>query len=162
MVGWRLHGGRQRKRCGLKRVGAQLANVYSPRRFADNNALERATYVVIPSRIESIPVVLSDALQRGRPVVTMPVGDLGELFAETGCGLVADTASAAALARALTTALATDSSGFSAGVAKAAKQFDIAATAQRWLNSDATDDEETKETSRARDAGCVTESTNIQ
>ncbi len=115
-----------------------------------SNALERASFLVIPSRIESIPVVLSDALQRGRPVVTTPAGDLGRIVTGAGCGIVARRAGATELAAALIAALETDAARFAAGVASAAGRFDIAATVRRWLNPEAGDDEEREE---ATDSG---------
>ena len=41
-----------------------------------------ADYQLIPSRIESIPVIFSDAMQANCPIVTMPVGDLPRLVQE--------------------------------------------------------------------------------
>jgi len=67
--------------------------------------LLRADYLVIPSRIESIPVVFSDAMQVGTPVIATPVGDLRALIEEHRCGVLADDVSVKALARALETVL---------------------------------------------------------
>jgi glycosyltransferase involved in cell wall biosynthesis len=72
-------------------------------KFVDE--LSRADYLVIPSRIESIPVVFSDAMQMGTPVIATPVGDLGALIVEHRCGVLADDVSASSLARALERAL---------------------------------------------------------
>jgi len=47
-------------------------------------ALAEADRLLLPSRIESIPVVFSDALAYGLPIVAMPVGDLPLLLAEGG------------------------------------------------------------------------------
>ena len=66
-----------------------------------SNYLNSVSFLVIPSRIESIPVVFSDAIQLGTPVVAMPVGDLGALIKEFECGLLADEVSAEALASAI-------------------------------------------------------------
>lgn len=49
-------------------------------------AIARADWVLIPSRIESIPVVFSDAMKLGRPVIASPVGDLPQLVGN-GCGV---------------------------------------------------------------------------
>lgn len=51
------------------------------------DAIVRSDWLLIPSRIESIPVVFSDAMKLGRPVITMPVGDLPRLVG-TSCGVV--------------------------------------------------------------------------
>lgn len=37
-------------------------------------------YVLIPSRIESIPLIFSDAIKLGKPVISTPVGDLPSLI----------------------------------------------------------------------------------
>lgn len=104
-----------------------------------SNALKYASYLLIPSRIESIPIVFSDALQMGTPVVTTPVGDLRQIVSETECGVVAERVGAAEFASALSEALRVDSSDFAEGVRKAAGRFDIAATVKRWLDLFATD-----------------------
>lgn len=62
-------------------------------------AMARADWVLIPSRIESIPVVFSDAMKLRRPVVAAPVGDLPRLLAEFRCGILCPAASAGGLVR---------------------------------------------------------------
>jgi len=49
-----------------------------------------ADYVLIPSRIESIPVIFSDAMKCGCPVICMPVGDLPRLLKKYSVGVMAD------------------------------------------------------------------------
>jgi len=44
--------------------------------------------LVIPSRIESIPLIFSDAMQAGTPVIVSDVGDMGKLVNEYKVGLV--------------------------------------------------------------------------
>lgn len=95
---------------------------------------EWSDYVVIPSRIESIPVVFSDAMQINRPVVTMPVGDLPQLVKRYACGIAADAVSADALATALRRALETPPARFLPGVAVAAEAFGIRQSANRFLS----------------------------
>ena len=43
-------------------------------------------YLLIPSRIESIPVILSDAIQLGTPVIATEVGDMPAVFEEMAIG----------------------------------------------------------------------------
>lgn len=50
--------------------------------------LEHAHALVIPSRVESIPLVLSDAAQAGCPIVATDVGDMGRVLREHGAGAV--------------------------------------------------------------------------
>jgi len=46
--------------------------------------MARADWVLIPSRIESIPLVFSDAMRVGRPVICSPVGDLPIVAQDVG------------------------------------------------------------------------------
>jgi len=99
-----------------------------------SNYLASVDYLVISSRIESIPLVFSDAMQRGTPVVSMPVGDLGELIEESGCGIVAADVSAEALATALEKAVLMDRSDFETGTARAYARFEIRTSVAKWLD----------------------------
>jgi len=67
-------------------------------------ALANADRLLLPSRVESIPVVFSDALAFGLPVVSMPVGDLPHLLAKGG-GWLADSVTASGFCAALRCAL---------------------------------------------------------
>jgi glycosyltransferase involved in cell wall biosynthesis len=95
--------------------------------------LHHVSFLIIPSRIESIPVVFSDAIQIGTPVVATPVGDLRQLVGEYHCGVVADAVSPEALASALQEAMQGGKSKYLEGTAKAFAQFDINHAIQRWL-----------------------------
>jgi len=95
--------------------------------------LQWGDYVLIPSRIESIPVIFSDAMKLSRPIVATPVGDLARLVGSYHCGIVAEAATAPAFARALSIALDTDPGVFSAGVAEAGQDFSLPASVARFL-----------------------------
>ncbi|MFZ5656946.1 MAG: glycosyltransferase [Pseudomonadota bacterium] len=84
-----------------------------------------ADYLLIPSRIESIPVVFSDAIRNGCPVVTMPVGDLPRLVEGECTGIMAARVSAEAFAAALGRALATSPSIFTHGMRRLAPVFSV-------------------------------------
>lgn len=97
-------------------------------------ALTAADYLLIPSRIESIPVVFSDAMKLDCPVVAMPVGDLAALVGTAPeCGIVADDVSAAAYAQALRRAIARAPSAFVDGVLERAGRFNLPHLATRLL-----------------------------
>lgn len=98
---------------------------FLPKREAEA-AIARADWVLIPSRIESIPVVFSDAMKMGRPVIATPVGDLPRLISETSCGILSGSTAAEALADALRLALATSTKRFVDGIAGQASRFDLA------------------------------------
>lgn len=50
--------------------------------------MSKADLIIIPSRIESIPVILSDAMQSNKPVFVTDVGDMGNLVKKFNVGLV--------------------------------------------------------------------------
>lgn len=99
---------------------------------AAEEAILQADYLLIPSRIESIPVVFSDAMKLGCPVVCMPVGDLPRLVEQQPhCGVVADAVSADGFAQALARVLAMPAASFAAGTSVRAQQFDLDGAARR-------------------------------
>jgi len=91
-----LHGGGPLERLVRQRVGA-LAKAGRPVAahgfLSHENAqtlLANTDYLLIPSRIESIPLVFSDAMKLGCAVVSTPVGDLPQLIADHGVGVLSD------------------------------------------------------------------------
>ncbi|MGD9889514.1 MAG: glycosyltransferase [Halothiobacillaceae bacterium] len=107
--------------------------------FLDQTAatelLNWTDFVLIPSRIESIPVIFSDAMQAGRPVIAMPTGDLPTLLKEHGCGELAADISAAAFASALRKALQSNPSEYTNGIQSACARFDILESARRFTRN---------------------------
>lgn len=95
-------------------------------------AILAADWVLLPSRIESIPVVFSDAIKLGRPLVSMPVGDLPRLLA-TGCGVLSKAVSADGFAGALREALRGDVQPDPQAMRALAEQFSVDTIAQRLL-----------------------------
>jgi len=90
--------------------------------------------LIIPSRIESIPVLYSDALQCGCPVVVTEVGDLGRLVREQGTGLVCPPEDPTALADAICRMLSggtINRAHYAPALARAAAMFDPARNASR-------------------------------
>lgn len=99
---------------------------------AAEEAMLRSDLLIIPSRIESIPVVFSDAMKLGLPVVSTPVGDLAELVElEPACGVVAADVSARGLRAALAQVIASDLSRFAEGTTDRSSRFDIGLIAAR-------------------------------
>ncbi|HQU15409.1 MAG: hypothetical protein B7Z66_07570 [Chromatiales bacterium 21-64-14] len=84
-----------------------------------------ADYVVLPSRIESIPVIFSDAIQVGCPLIATPVGDLPRLFGEFEVGILCAAASAAAITAGIRAAILHPATKFNDGIRLARKQFDL-------------------------------------
>ena len=50
--------------------------------------ITKSDFVIIPSRIESIPVVLDNAIQSNKPVIVTDVGDMGDLVRKHNVGFV--------------------------------------------------------------------------
>ena len=93
-----------------------------------------ADYLVIPSRIESIPVVFSDAMQGGCPVIASPVGDLPLLISRYRAGLLAPAASVPGLRLALRAALDSVPTDFVAALPQARQAFDVDMIAAAFVN----------------------------
>lgn len=124
---------RLQKKFSLKDV-VSIGGPIGDQDFSDY--LSRVSFFVIPSKIESIPLVFSDALQVLTPVISMPVGDLPAIIKEYECGLLADGVGPSALAKAITTAVRVGKKPFLDGVKRAVKQFDVDESAARWLKEE--------------------------
>jgi glycosyltransferase involved in cell wall biosynthesis len=94
-----------------------------------------ADFVLIPSRIESIPVVFSDAMQAGRPVIATPVGDLCRLVTDLGCGVLASAVEPSAIAQAITEAVTLSPVQFMSKAAQASLAFDVRRAAKQFLTT---------------------------
>lgn len=105
------------------RAGAFLDKAAAEAAIAD------ADWLLIPSRIESIPVVFSDAMKLGCPVVSMPVGDLAALVGNQGVGVLSRAVDASAFAAALRQALGTDAAALDAHLQSTAARFRLDAVA---------------------------------
>ena len=67
----------------------QMVTIAGPTGSGEVEAiLRRARGLIVPSRIESIPLVLGDAMQMELPVLVTDVGDMGKLVREHGAGMV--------------------------------------------------------------------------
>jgi len=96
--------------------------------------LKACDALVIPSRIESIPVIFSDALSCSCPVVSTAVGDLGQLVRENEVGVVCRPEDPQDLAQALHTIVAGDDLPrvrYHDAIQRAATLFDVEHSARR-------------------------------
>ncbi|RNC82817.1 MAG: glycosyltransferase [Phycisphaera sp.] len=93
-----------------------------------------ADCLLIPSRNESIPLVFSDALQLGTPVIASDVGDMGDLLRQTPAGIVVQPEDVDGLAQALRAFEQTGPELYAAEVNSLAGTFDITQTAKRFLS----------------------------
>jgi len=92
-------------------------------------------FLIIPSRIESIPVVFSDAMKLGCPVISTPVGDLSKLVSQFDVGVLAKDACAVSIRNAISNALRTGPAVFASNTEQAAALFDLGNIANKLVNS---------------------------
>lgn len=112
---------------GLQALGRPVELAGYLDKSAAEEVIVAADYLLIPSRIESIPVVFSDAIKLGCPVLVSPVGDLPQLVGDSPqCGLIAAAVDAESWSRLLSRALTRRPAEFAAGVADRAGRFDLA------------------------------------
>lgn len=92
-----------------------------------------ADYLLLPSRIESIPVIFSDAMQLGTPIISTPVGDLPGIYARHAVGVMAASAEAPDFARSIRAALDEDPRKFALSIEQAGKDFDVTEIVRRFV-----------------------------
>jgi glycosyltransferase involved in cell wall biosynthesis len=97
--------------------------------------IDWADYLMLPSRIESIPVIFSDAAKIGTPLVATPVGDLPRLHAEYQFGVIASAVTPAAIVMAIRSALEKSPAEFYSGLERAREDFSLPATVSRFLET---------------------------
>jgi glycosyltransferase involved in cell wall biosynthesis len=89
--------------------------------------------LIIPSRVESIPVVLSDALQVGCDVIVSNVGDMGPLVRSYQAGIVVDELSPEAFKDAILSQLKRKKDEFQEGRRKLYALFDLERSVDNFL-----------------------------
>lgn len=119
----------------LRAAGRPVAmRSYLPKLDAEE-AILSADFLVIPSRIESIPLIFSDAMKCGTPVIANPTGDLPRLIQTNSAGILATEVSSCAFAKALREALYQGPRSFSESLTAAAAIFSLENVALRLLTS---------------------------
>ncbi len=105
--------------------------------YLDKRAASRligtVDYLLLPSRIESIPVIFSDAMKSGTPVIATPAGDLPSLLARYRAGVLATSATSESYAASIREALETPASSFLPGIREARTAFNLGAIVERLL-----------------------------
>lgn len=106
--------------------------------FIDQAVVEQAfidsDYLLIPSRVESIPVVFSDAMKMDCPVVVTPVGDFPRILKnEPHCGIMSDSTQPQKYARAISESLKRSPEEFRVGMSVIKKQFDLDSIAEKLV-----------------------------
>lgn len=103
---------------------------FLPKEAAEAAILD-ADYLLIPSRIESIPVVLSDALKLRCPVICTPVGDLPGIVSKHQVGVIAAGVDARAIRDAIREAVLGERQIDERALDEAAEVFDMERIASR-------------------------------
>ena len=124
----------------VKRAAQELIQLGRPIRIGGYLDKEEAAelfsgsdFLLLPSRIESIPVIFSDAMQAGLPIVGTPVGDLPHLFDLYQPGVLASGVSVDAIREAIVTALENGPEPYTKGMARAAREFSVERAAERFM-----------------------------
>lgn len=99
------------------------------------DAILEADYLLIPSRIESIPVIFSDAMKLGTPVIATPVGDLQRILEERNVGILSVDTSTTGITNALQRAIREHPARFENGVVATSHLFDMQRIANRIVRS---------------------------
>jgi glycosyltransferase involved in cell wall biosynthesis len=97
---------------------------YITRAIAEEE-ITQADYLVIPSRIESIPIIFSDAMKLGCPVIATPAGDLGQLVKKFNVGILTEEINAMAIQDAISRSLEIRASSFAKNIICASDEFDL-------------------------------------
>jgi glycosyltransferase involved in cell wall biosynthesis len=97
--------------------------------------LKKCRGLIVPSRVESIPVVLSDALQADCDLIVTDVGDMGTLVRSYRSGIVVDKESPDQLRDAILDELKGKKGEFREGRWKLYALFDLEKSLDTFLNS---------------------------
>jgi len=90
--------------------------------------------LVIPSRIESIPVILSDAMQLECPVLVSDVGDLGKIVKMYKAGIIFPSNSPDKLAKAIEKSFY-EKENYTEGRKKLIAMFDLSRTVETFMKT---------------------------
>lgn len=99
------------------------------------SALADSDAVIVPSRMESIPVVLSDIMQMKKPVIVTDTGDMGTLLRKYPAGLIIPPENPEALCNAMLEMEGSSLQNFQAGIEELSGLFNIEHSAIQWLNT---------------------------
>jgi glycosyltransferase involved in cell wall biosynthesis len=91
-----------------------------------------ADYLLLPSRIESIPVIFSDAMQNHCPIISAPVGDLPRLMRRYHVGELAQDVTSEDFVIAIRQAINSTPVKYESGLENAKAQFDVKQCAKRF------------------------------
>lgn len=93
--------------------------------------LDNADFLIIPSREDSIPVILSDATQFHLPIIATDVGDTGNLVREFNIGSVVESENTVQLASAIEKTIHKTKSDYASGLERINNKFRIDQVAKK-------------------------------
>ena len=96
----------------------------------------KSDFIIIPSRIESIPIVLSDAMQSKKPVILTNVGDMGDLAKQYKIGLLVEPTSAS-IANGISQAISANQKqldSFKVGIEDLVSYLDLKKSVKKFLD----------------------------
>jgi glycosyltransferase involved in cell wall biosynthesis len=134
---FRIHGGGplakdvRRRAAGLVNAGRPVSVGGYLDKAGAEDLIAESDWLVIPSRVESIPLIYSDALKLRCAVLATPVGDLPELIVRHRSGELAEVVSAAALCRLFSDVLERRRPvDYCGGLGRAAAEFSLTSVAR--------------------------------
>jgi len=109
-----------------------IRGVLDPQGVVD--AMSACDCLVVPSRVESIPVICSDAFQMRLPMIVTDVGDMGSIVRDAGVGTVVPPGDPEAMCRALQEMEGADRESMRQGMSDLSLRFRPEAAAREFLD----------------------------
>ena len=118
---------------GLQRLGRPVTLCGYLDKSKAQELITWADWLLLPSRVESIPVVFSDAMMCQCPIISTPVGDLPSLIDDYHVGIYSSEISAVAYVSAIRSALQRSPVEFKDGMKAVSQEFDISRVAELFV-----------------------------
>ena len=99
------------------------------------STLSSAHFLIIPSRFDSIPVILSDALQCNIPIIGADIGDMGPLIKKYDLGFTFEKENKFELAAKIEEATNSDKTYYFEKIQEALKIFSVDQSIISFLNN---------------------------
>lgn len=99
------------------------------------NVIANSHFLIIPSRIDSIPVILSDSLQCYTPVIGASVGDLGDIIINNKVGYTFDKENVNALRDVITKAFYDKKENYLEHIEKANEIFSVPGAVNKFISN---------------------------
>ncbi len=134
ILGWGSYENEMRKQIKNLKLEEHIRIIGKVSTSSVANYLEQADCVVIPSRGDSIPLVFSEALQMGTPLIVTDVGDMGYLVRRYKLGKVVRSGDVDGLAKAMIEFIK-ESNDYSESIPEVLKLLDIENAVNNYLKT---------------------------